>query len=961
MRVLLIVAGLLLMWMPSTLLATESPFVYSRCPRPIQPLMLSAPVTKDGVTTMVTRAMNHPDLAQDLPDTDKEQSGFLTPCDLVYNDGDGNERILYSCIGNETSSESCSALEPGVSNDGKKIAFAVWRGKPVRPRGVLSAKDFDPSAENADKIGFEYPFFEFAAGTTTAQIYVIDVATGALTSITSQRTGVIDSAPVWLPDNRIAFTSTRASAGRTLPFLCTNSNSPASQLHVMDADGRRVERISPHALGSELHPYMLADGRLLFSSWQAFGSLAHRHPNTPGLCGTISNFFHLYAMNPDGSDQFAIYGQHITDPTSHEYQSGKGIKAHMAAHFVTQTSDGRVWAAEYYRGNNLGLGNIVGFPLPPEGVEGISVDTALRTNRRSFRLENQVYVANWSSQSDQVAARLPEIWTRPGDTAPLQYAGKMGHPAALPNNGLMFVWAAGACFTALGAPGNLKANYVGNPGCDAGIYRYAGPLPATGTAFSAHPRDLVRLVDRPEFQEFFPRAVVPYSAIMGVNKPATRIARNSPLIQAAEPYGEIASGSIYNHETKPASEDWNRPEAFNQQGTDTIKYSDSEICGVRMLATQPARAREITQRSVATTGDRLTILGEFPVLRDGSFRVKFPANVPYIMQTIDCKGRTLNTDQTWQHLKAGELKACDGCHAHSYEKVHAAPFDNSEAAKLTAPMVVLGDGTVPLIDGTRKPGLGYVVEYERDIWPIFQSRCVACHGDERTEAGLRLDIPTTRVRRDQPADGSTYDRLVFDWYQKYVPAEKRIATRWTGGVALVKPNLSKYVRMLSARASLLYWKAANARTDGRTDTERSGDIKFGADHPTDITEEELAILGRWLDMGAPWGPDYAQDTLPPTLVAIVREAGDGKPRALLIGVHDVGSGIDETSLRVCVGDSCEPISSPPIPEDRQVEIDLSFIDPKLYIQASVSDIAGNVTSLMIRPPSVYPGGSECVP
>ena len=53
-----------------------------------------------------------------------------------------------------------------------------------------------------------------------------------------------------------------------------------------------------------------------------------------------------------------------------------------------------------------------------------------------------------------------------------------------------------------------------------------------------------------------------------------------------------------------------------------------------------------------------------------------------------------------------------------------------------------------------------------------------------------------------------------------------------------------------ARESLLYWKAANQRTDGRSDSTYDDDIDFGADHPTGVTEEELAIIAAWLDSGA---------------------------------------------------------------------------------------------------------------
>jgi hypothetical protein len=54
-----------------------------------------------------------------------------------------------------------------------------------------------------------------------------------------------------------------------------------------------------------------------------------------------------------------------------------------------------------------------------------------------------------------------------------------------------------------------------------------------------------------------------------------------------------------------------------------------------------------------------------------------------------------------------------------------------------------------------------------------------------------------------------------------------------------------------ARESLLYWKAANQRSDGRSDATYSNDIDFGKDHPVAISPEQLKILAEWLDAGAP--------------------------------------------------------------------------------------------------------------
>jgi len=107
------------------------------------------------------------------------------------------------------------------------------------------------------------------------------------------------------------------------------------------------------------------------------------------------------------------------------------------------------------------------------------------------------------------------------------------------------------------------------------------------------------------------------------------------------------------------------------------------------------------------------------------------------MQGIDCDGRTLNTDQTWQHLRPGEKKTCGGCHVHS--KPSRIAFQNSYAATNTYVIPQLGEGRVPLLTGkvgdvigTRNavptgeadgfPTYGLQIVYDRDIQPIFNAR-----------------------------------------------------------------------------------------------------------------------------------------------------------------------------------------------------------------------------------------------
>jgi hypothetical protein len=942
------------------------PIVYSRCARTELETQITATVSVKGKPVSVTKKLGHTDVLDVLPDVTAFFGGFSVPCDLVLREPAGTERVLYDCASRSGESDTCAALDAAVSFDARTIAFAVFRGAIERRSIEVPPEFFEPGA-TGQTMTVQLPNSYLAP--REAQLHLVDVATGAVRAL-PHPPGAFDSGPAFLSDGRLAFTSTRS--GQFSPPVAPVQRR-ASQIFTMDLDGRNVEKASYHALAGEQHPLQLVDGRVAMSSWQLFGMLPYRHDNgSPGGFGTLDNFFHVYAQHPDGANFFPLFGQHTLNHGTYP----NAPPAHFAAHFLGQTSDQRLWVADYYRGNNAGLGQIVGFPLPPNGQEGIGPQARPHMHD-VYRPKGFTSLTTWASGFDTFAGPMGSRMRIPTYRDPLVHVGKVSHPSGLPGNAVLLTWGVGACSTEAigdlvgkrpftsgsgGLPALNAVTLLGqdNPGCDAGIYR-------TSRIPSRHPSDLVLVVNRREFHEILARPVVPYSAIHGVEKPAVipraeRAAAGDRDLPPGTPFGVLGASSIILRETRsvaglPFSA---YPFAFSLQGTDTVDYRDEELCGVRILAVQPSRADDF-DRFDTTVSERVVVLGEFGVrkldagggvLRDSSgapdtsFKVRFPANTPYLMQGIDCLGRTLNTDQTWQHLRPGEVKTCNGCHVHGKEGF---PFARSAAADPAHRAVRLGEGSVPLLTGgapsaptvSARAGYGLQFEYERDVFPILQRRCASCHSGSAAAAGLLLNLPGT-------AAGSTYDRLVRDGTQQYVPPAKRYPH------PIHKPQLTKYARALNARGSLLYWKAANQRTDGRTDrsyTAASGpgweDVDFGAAHPTDTTPEELAILSRWLDTGASARAGFLLDTTPPAL-HLAAKVEDGRIVGLHVGTVDVTSGIDPASLRLCIADAegrcgadlaarAEPHGVAFIP------LAPPLSDPDLEVRVGVSDRAGNRT------------------
>jgi hypothetical protein len=578
----------------------QDPIVYSRCERTTATYQLTGSVTVNGQTQTVTRTMTGLDVYDVLPDVTNFLTNFSAPCDLVYRDAAGAETVIFSCSTTSTNQNACAALDPAVSFDGGTIAFSVFRGSLANHQEwSVDSRVLHPDAEPANLGTKTLPNKRLQ--TTGAHLHFHTIATGKTLAIPFV-SGVYDSGPAFVSNSRVAFTSTRDGNTSTLVFR-TSQSKAGTRIWAVDIDGKNPDLASHHSTSQEQHPFMLKDGRLAYSSWQIFGGLPFRSGNgSAGGFTTIDNLFHIFTQNPDGSENFAFFGQH----------SGFGALSyfgedHMASHFITQTSDERVWFADYYRGNNNGLGVLIGVMSEPEGQEGFG-PTEITNSADLFAPRDVINFATWATNSDTMAKPLisPAI-THPAYSDPIPFAGKVGHPLALTNNGLGLVWGKGACstvsssavFTALGrtAPpvtdghsGGTAMNVITSlnmdtPACDTGIYR-ATLIP------SQHPNDLEMIVDSPDWHEIMARAVVPYSAIHGVDHP--EIVQRSDLrathaaLVTGTPFGLLGAASITDRETHPIDGiHFQGEKQFNLQGTDTIDYTDEELCGVRILGVMP--------------------------------------------------------------------------------------------------------------------------------------------------------------------------------------------------------------------------------------------------------------------------------------------------------------------------------------------------------------------------------------
>jgi hypothetical protein len=727
--------------------------------------------------------------------------------------------------------------------------------------------------------------------------------------------------PCPLPGGKVIFTSNR-NAFR--PPSNPGQAAPTLQLFVMDdsdtGPGANVECIGFLNVAMALHPVVLADGRVMFSSMESQGLRTHLE-------------WGLWTIHPDGTNWAPLVSAFANE--------GGAVNSF---HFQTQLSDRSIVFEEYYVGSNFGMGTLRKCaPGPPEGYaafgpgwRGDPRNPPLRSGRfangkpamvrNGFSPFGVESLTQFAHGSDREA--LPSV--RDDENSPR--VGKFTHPTGAPDNHLLVVWTPGPAHTQR------------NPQADGGIYLIKDGQPID------EPAQMRLIKNDPRYNEQWPRALVPYKRIYGIDQPR-QIApvKNdgslSPHLPAGTPFGLVGTSSFYKRESYPDGvvpdgyvtatfaggggsdrEPWKGLDAFTShgngitvnwanQGGDAGLYSNDEIHAVRIIAQEPTS--DVYQRRFFNHArERMRILGEIPLRKfvdgqqpldpdgnpDTSFLAKIPADTPFTFQTLDKDGLVLNMAQTWHQLRPGEIRNdCGGCHAHSQQPTR---FEDTLAARpdyqvfdLTkhAPLLTVkeNDESKRRWDAHDSSGLRFAdhvlnVEYHRDVAPIFRRSCAACHaesGDRKPAGNLVLDPDAAPVEQDGRVWPGAYFRLALDNSSRfgYKPAG------WDSWGAY---QATRYVRKLQSRRSLLTWKIFGRRLDGFANDDHPSESKPGAGDlvqqgeqldvqkfrarfdvdfvgsrmppPTAVkagkvqplSDEDHRTIARWIDLGCPIDLDY---------------------------------------------------------------------------------------------------------
>lgn len=381
---------------------------------------------------------------------------------------------------------------------------------------------------------------------------------------------------------------------------------PTMNVFALHEDGE-IENILPMSLGSTLHPQLLKDGRIAFSSYESQGARDQR------LWG-------VWLALPDGRAWGPI---------------ASAFKNPLAFHFTGQLPDGSLGIELYYNQNNFTGGTLIHFPAdPPTPAYHTANGAPLAEQITETRIGGQTMKRTWPFQNKGAYNDTP-FTTHEDQAAPCPIAGnvcdsatrlgKITTPSGAPGNRWVLAWS--------GGPVNALNRPTSQPKPNWGIYA----SPPGG--FIASPADLTLIVDDPNANEVQPRPILSWEALYGAPPVQHEWLPQTPLLPEGSPYGLVGTSSTFAAHRSSAPGSVPQAIEWQTQGSDAGEWTDADIAAMRILYLEPGLATD-TKNLRHIFNERIRIGHEFPTEPvDGSFWGRVVANAAWTFQLLDGGGR----------------------------------------------------------------------------------------------------------------------------------------------------------------------------------------------------------------------------------------------------------------------------------------------------------------------------------
>lgn len=441
-----------------------------------------------------------------------------------------------------------------------------------------------------------------------------------------------DISPAFLPDGRIIFSSTRQVISRQILLdefkpqytaLDEDINSPAFNLHVMNADGSNITQLSFN-LSHDLYPVVLGDGHILYSRWDNQSD---------------RSMLNWYRMRPDGSENQLVYGWH-------SHNSGAEQSAVEFAKAIV-LDDGAV---------SLALAG-VDAPYYNSWPQRVALDLAS---------DNEQALAG---ETLNMPAQTPLFAWAFDNTGRAERAGAVNSYAALKDGTGRYLVSWSPC-RVIQEEAILSCAQVAE---DADL-ELAEPLyglwlfdTQKQTQVPVRPGQEGVLVTEPVvLQPYTAGAFLPANPLLD----AELAAQNAAVldIRSVYDFAGVAEVDIARLSDPMQSTATQRPARFLRL--------------VRGVPLPPEEVLDTPDFAFGVSRRQLMreILGTVAIEPDGSVQVKVPANVPFNLAVLNGEGQAVSAlHQQWITLRPGETLSCNGCHTPQSTAPHGRVNGEGEA------------------------------------------------------------------------------------------------------------------------------------------------------------------------------------------------------------------------------------------------------------------------------------------
>jgi len=275
------------------------------------------------------------------------------------------------------------------------------------------------------------------------------------------------------------------------------------------------------------------------------------------------------------------------------------------------------------------------------------------------------------------------------------------------------------------------------------------------------------------------------------------------------------------------------------QGRNMEGVERGEIKKLLILETLPKPINFTGGMEPMTYGGSFTlerIVGTVPVEPDGSANFELPATRAFFFVALDENDRSVKRMQSFHTVMPGEVTACIGCHEERTMMTTTVPRVTTASRRPPSPITSITDfrGIDPATGNrlTVSTGIPDVIDYPRDVQPIWDAHCIQCHNPDKREGNFNLSGgrgPMYSISYSNIMAG-THSSLENERYGK----ETLIADGRNRPLGNYPP------RTIGTNASALYTKYCQKEHYG-----------------VELSEREKAVVRLWIETGATYLGTYA--------------------------------------------------------------------------------------------------------